>query len=191
MDAAEWFAREVLPRIRAVRPAAVFEVVGYTSTGEKRRLGAIPGVKVVGQVPSIAEAVAGAAVGVCPMRLGAGVQNKLLEYMALGLPSVTTSVSLAGLEAKPGEHLLLANTADEMAAAVLRLFDDRALARSLAEAARAYVEQHHVWSAKLDPLVRRLDRLITARRREARPAARARGRSALPMPGLRRALWPR
>src|SRR5690606_21471256 len=133
IDAAEWFAECILPAIRAMRPRAVLEVVGYTRDADARRLRGLGGeaVRVIGEVQSIADAVAGASVAVCPMRLGAGVQNKLLEYMALGLPSVTTSISLAGLRAQPGREVLLADSAEEIAAAVLRLLGDRDLARSL------------------------------------------------------------
>src|SRR5262249_55576492 len=94
LDAVEWFALEVLPRIRGIRPDVVLDVVGHCGRPEGSRLGSLEGVNVVGDVSSIAGAVAGAEVGICPIRFGAGVQNKLLDYMALGLPSVTTAVGL-------------------------------------------------------------------------------------------------
>jgi glycosyltransferase involved in cell wall biosynthesis len=122
-------------------------------------------VLVTGRVPSIADAVAGAAVGVCPMRIGAGVQNKLLEYMALGLPSVTTSMGLEGIDAEPGRHLMLADGAEAMANAVLKLMDDRALAEDIAQAARAFVDERHRWTAQLEPLLDQMAVLLTKKRR--------------------------
>lgn len=159
-DAVEWFARKVLPRVRAARPDAQLEVVGYCGAAQRERLGALEAVQVVGSVPSIAPAVVGAAVGVCPIRLGAGVQNKLLNYMALGLPSVTTPEGLEGIGARPGFEVLTADTPELMARAVLQLLNDRRRARALAEAARTFVERHHRWPDQLEPLIERLDELI-------------------------------
>jgi glycosyltransferase involved in cell wall biosynthesis len=185
-DAVEWFARKVLPRIRVARPDARLEVVGYCGAKERERLGALDAVHVVGAVPSIAPAVAGAAVGVCPIRLGAGVQNKLLNYMALGLPSVTTPEGLEGIGARPGFEVLTAETPELMASAVLLLLNDRRRARSLAQAACAFVVKHHRWPDRLEPLMRRLDELLEAPHAasdtrglgsqtvQAQPAARAR-----------------
>jgi sugar transferase (PEP-CTERM/EpsH1 system associated) len=164
-DAAEWFARAVLPKIRERRPKAMLQVIGDAPRATARRLWPLPGVLVTGRVPSIAEAVAGAAVGVCPMRIGAGVQNKLLEYMALGLPSVTTSIGLEGIDAEPGRHLMLADGAEAMANAVLRLMDDRAFAQHVAQAARAFVDERHRWTAQLEPLLDQLAVLLTKKRR--------------------------
>jgi sugar transferase (PEP-CTERM/EpsH1 system associated) len=169
IDAVEWFARRVLPQVRAVRPDARLEVVGNCPQAERARLGALEGVRVVGHVASIAAAVAGAAVGVCPIRIGAGVQNKLLDYMALGLPSVTTREGLEGIDARPGVEVLMADSPDLMAAAVVDLLCHRRRARTLAEAARRFVEKHHCWSAQLEPIVRRIDELLSRAAPNARP----------------------
>ncbi|HEX5046065.1 MAG TPA: glycosyltransferase family 4 protein [Gammaproteobacteria bacterium] len=161
-DGVEWFAREVLPRIRVRRPQAVLEIIGHCGAAERERLGALEAVRVVGRVESMADAAAGGAVGVCPIRVGAGVQNKLLDYMALGLPSVTTPVGLEGVTARPGVEVLLAESANAMADAVVKLLTDRHRARVLAEAARDFVERHHRWPAQLEPLVERLGQLLGA-----------------------------
>ena len=107
----------------------------------------------MGEVPSVAQAAQGGAVGVCPMRLGAGVQNKLLEYMALGLPAVTTTMGLEGIQAQPGQDVWLANTPELFADAVIALLDNRTVAEATAHAARRYVERHHAWSSVLAPMV--------------------------------------
>lgn len=159
-DAVDWFARAVLPRVRARRPGAVLEVVGHCGQIERERLATLEGVRVIGPVSSIARAAAGADVGVCPIRVGAGVQNKLLSYMALGLPCVTTAAGLGSVKARPGVEVLAAESAESMADAVVDLLHDRPRARALAEAARSFVERQHRWPAQLEPLVERLDELL-------------------------------
>jgi glycosyltransferase involved in cell wall biosynthesis len=171
LDAAHFFATAVLPLVRARVPAATFEVVGQIAPWGRRALAGLPGVSVTGRVADVAAAVRGAAVGVCPLRLGAGVQNKLLEYMALGLPAVATRVGLEGLPARPGVELLVADDPPGLADAVVALLLDRGRARALAEAARAHVERHHDWSAVLAPLREGVERLA----RGGAPASTAAG----------------
>ena len=165
LDAAEWFARAVLPRITVEYPDATFRIVGRIRDVDAIRLESIPGVHVTGTVTSVPEAVQDCAVGVCPVRLGAGIQNKILEYMALGLPCVTTSVGLEGLGAMAGRELLVADSAEDMAAAVGWLFAHPAQARAMARVARQYVEEWHCWGTTAMPLLSAL-----RSRLEAEPA---------------------
>ena len=151
-DAALHFAADVLPLVRKARPATRFRVVGRIEPDDAERLGALDGVDVTGEVDAVADAVHGTAVGVAPLRIGAGVQNKVLEYFALGLPCVSTPLALEGFGAADGRDLLVAESAQAQAAAVLRLLDDRVLAERLAKSARDYVERHHSWSQVLAPL---------------------------------------
>lgn len=156
LDAALHAARDVLPLVRRRHPDATLTVVGRIDERRAGFLRAFPGVRVTGEVASVPDAVASAAVGLAPLRIGAGVQNKVLEYAALGLPVVTTPLALEGLGARPGEELLVGTTAAEQADAVCRLLDDPERADRLAAAARAYVERTHDWSALLRPLVDRV-----------------------------------
>jgi len=151
-DAALHFASDVLPLVRKVRPDVRFRVVGRIAPDAAQRLSALEGVDVTGEVDSIAAAVHGAGVGVAPLRIGAGVQNKVLEYFALGLPCVSTPLALEGFGAEHGRELLVAESAEAQAEAVLRLLDDRALARRVAQSARDYVERNHSWEQVLAPL---------------------------------------
>ena len=109
-----------------------------------------------GSVDIIADEVSDARIGVCPVRLAAGVQNKVLEYMALGLPVVCSSIGLEGLQAQPEHDLLLANTPSEYAQQIEKLWSDKRLRALLAQNARKYVESHHDWAAKLAPVVERV-----------------------------------
>lgn len=159
LDAAYWFGSQVMPLLLAKVPEARFEVVGRIGAEETRRLSKLPGVHVIGAVKSVPEAVRGAAVGVCPMRLGAGVQNKMLEYLALGLPTVSSPVGLEGLAADVGKDLLLAYSSQEYADTILRLFSDDQHAEFLAKNGRALVEQKYSWDAQLAPLINKFEEI--------------------------------
>jgi glycosyltransferase involved in cell wall biosynthesis len=175
MDAACFMATEILPLLRLQRPGTLLRVVGRISEQGAAALSAIPGVVVAGEVPDVGVAVQGAAVGVCPMRLGAGVQNKVLEYMALGLPTVTTPLGLEGFAARDGKELMVAEDACKFADAVLTLLEDRVAARALALRARRYVEDHHSWAALLAPMVK----AISERVDQSAPASRVGPRMSL------------
>lgn len=151
-DAALYFASDILPLVRAERPEARFRVVGRIDPAGAATLSRLDGVDVIGEVDSVAEALQGAGVGVAPLRIGAGVQNKVLEYFALGLPCVSTPLALEGFGAVDGEELMVAQEAQRFAVAVLRLLSDRKSAAVMAAAGRSFVEQHHSWEQVLAPL---------------------------------------
>ncbi len=152
-DAAFYMASEILPLIRGVRSDVRLKLIGRISSEKAKILSAFSGVDVTGEVPSIPDAARGGAVGVCPLRLGAGVQNKILEYMALGLPTVSTERGLEGFQARPGIEISIANDAQGFADAVLLLLDDRSAADRMAKSARGYIETYHSWEAILSPMV--------------------------------------
>jgi glycosyltransferase involved in cell wall biosynthesis len=104
-------------------------------------------VEVSGWLPDIREAYAGARVFVAPMRLGTGLQNKLLEAMAMRLPCVTTPLANNALGATPYQHLLVAAEAEPLAAAIADLLADAPRAQQLAEAGRTFVATHYDWAA--------------------------------------------
>ncbi len=153
VDAAVWFAEQVWPRIRERVPAAEFRVIGRKPTAAVQALGKRPGVTVVGQVPDVRPHVASAAVCVVPMRLSRGLQNKVLEALAMGKATVASPPALAALRAEPGVHLLSATTPDEWVTAVCGLLADPARRRELGAAGRRFVEENHHWDTCLKPLV--------------------------------------
>lgn len=158
-DAALHFATDVLPLVRARRPEARFVVAGRIEDSRRAVLARLPGVVVTGEVPDVAAAVRGAGVGVAPLRIGAGIQNKVLEYFALGLPCVSTPLALEGIGAVDGRDLVVAESAAAQADAVVRLLTDRVEAERLARSARAYVEAGHSWEQALAPLREAIARL--------------------------------
>lgn len=159
LDACLYFIEQVLPLLRT-HLDVTFRVVGKIHEGDAARLRAHSGVEVTGLVPSVADAVADVRVGVCPVRIGAGVQNKVLEYMALGLPTVTSSIGLEGFSAINGEDVLVADSPEAYLAHIQRLWKDEDFAYELARNGRRYVESKHDWSARLAPLMERIDVLL-------------------------------
>src|SRR5262249_25758494 len=110
VDAARWFCREVWPEIHRRVPDARFRLVGRQPTPEVKRLAEVPGVEVVGQVPDVRPHVARTAVIVAPLRIARGVQNKVLEAMALGKAVVASPQALKGLGDRPDVPALVATT---------------------------------------------------------------------------------
>uniref|UniRef100_UPI00258AB8C1 glycosyltransferase n=1 Tax=Diaphorobacter sp. TaxID=1934310 RepID=UPI00258AB8C1 len=161
LDACFYFAEEILPRVRE-RFRCTFRAVGRIKPGDARRLSAIEGVEVLGNVDKVADAVGNARVGVAPVRLGAGVQNKVLEYMALGLPVITSPVALEGLQARAGIDLMVATTPEEYVTQLEVLWHDEALRARLAASAYRYVRESHSWAGRLQPLVDLVAGLPTA-----------------------------
>ena len=152
IDAACWFAHKVWPKVHAEFPLAEFRVVGRRPTTEVTALAQLPGVKVVGQVPDVRPSVASAMVAVVPIRISRGLQNKVLEAMAMGKPVIAAPPAIVALQTEPGTHLLSATTPEEWHAAIRTLFQSEARRRELSQAARAYVEEHHHWDRCLQPL---------------------------------------
>jgi sugar transferase (PEP-CTERM/EpsH1 system associated) len=116
-DAVTWFAREVFPAVRAAA-AAEFWIVGANPGAEVLALAALPGVHVTGRVEDTRPYVAHAAACVCPLRLARGIQNKVLEGMAMGRPVIASAAAFEGVRAVAGRDLLVADAALAFAGAV-------------------------------------------------------------------------
>jgi len=147
VQAVQWFARHVWPAVKAEMPNATWDIVGYDPWPEVRALEALEGVRVTGSVPDPAEYVAKAEVCINPMQAGAGLQNKLIEYLASGTATVATSVANEGIRATPGEEVLVADSPEDFAAAVLRLLRDPGERARLGVAGRRFAEDNWSWEA--------------------------------------------
>lgn len=151
VDAAAWFCREVWPEVRRVRPGETVKLVGRRPSSEVRRLADLPGVELVGQVPDVRPHVAGAAVAVAPLRIARGIQNKVLEALAMAKAVVASPEALTGLDVEPGVHALSATSPGGWAGAVLGLLDDPARRSRLGADGRRYVEDRHHWDRCMAP----------------------------------------
>jgi sugar transferase (PEP-CTERM/EpsH1 system associated) len=150
------FCAEVWPRLRARRPSVKLQIVGADPSPAMRRLAELPGVTVTGSVPDVRPYVMRAALTVAPLRIARGTQNKILEAMAMGVPVVTTTVAAGGVDAVPGEHLLTADTPDDLAETILRVLEQASLRDRLAKAGRERVLSNHAWPSSM----RRLDAIV-------------------------------
>jgi glycosyltransferase involved in cell wall biosynthesis len=104
----------------------------------------LDGVRVVADVPDLRPYLWGAAVYACPMESGTGIKNKLLEALAAGAPAVATPLACQGLAVRDGEHLRIADSDADFAAALVAVLREPG---GLADAARAYVTAQHDWDA--------------------------------------------
>lgn len=157
--AARWFADECFPLVREAVPGATFIIAGASPAGELRELTGRPGITVTGFVQSMPDTLNQANVAVAPMQSGAGIQNKILEAMACGLPLVTTTIGLGGLAAVPGRDLLVADSPREFADAVISVLSKPERASELAENARARVLEDYSWERAAAAVERVYDRL--------------------------------
>jgi glycosyltransferase involved in cell wall biosynthesis len=162
LDAVWFFLRDVLPALRAHHPGLTLRLIGPVGTADRQHLARNDGVRVIGQVDSITTALQGAAIGICPMRIGAGMQNKVLDYMAHGLATVTSPVGLEGIQAIDGEHLLVAGPAEEWVERIGTLVRQPAMARKLGAAARSVVADSYRWGRCASPLLDAIDTLPLA-----------------------------
>ena len=143
--AAQRLATEVLPRVRRAYPEARVRIVGRDPTAEVLALGTLPGVEVTGRVPDVRPLLRDASVLAVPAGGRRGTRLKILEAFAAGLPVVSTPVGCEGLEARPGEHLVVAPRED-LAEGILAVLADEALGDRLAARARALARERYDWS---------------------------------------------
>jgi glycosyltransferase involved in cell wall biosynthesis len=155
-DAAIYFCKEILPLIKKRIPEIEFYIVGIEPSKQVRQLSNIKNVFVTGKVENISEYVHTLSVSVAPMRVGAGVQNKILESMALGTPVVTTSIGLEGIEATPDKEILVADSPIEFAEKVIELIENKPLRKNISINAREFIEAKYTW----DKVLKKLDRII-------------------------------
>ena len=148
VDGVRWFAEEVLPRVLDALPNAHFTIVGMRPTAAVKAL-ASAHVTVTGTVPDVRPYLQHAAVVVAPLRVARGIQNKILEAMAMARPVVATDACGAGIDAVNGRHFVTAHDAATMAGAVVSLLRDGEAARMMGNAARARIVARYTWAAQL------------------------------------------
>ena len=153
-EAVGFFARNVFPVIRQTVADARFLIVGRNPGRNVQQLATLPGVEVTGFVPDVRTYLAQARVAVAPFSIAAGIQNKILEAMAYGLPVVATPRTVQGLSKNVAELVETGSTAEELAAKTLRLLNDPEWARRKGLEGRSRVAADYDWQRALDALLR-------------------------------------
>lgn len=166
VDAVLYFHRHIFPLIAAEVPDIRFRIIGTDPDPAIERLTSDPRITVSGFLPDIRPSLQQAALSICPMRMGAGIKNKVLEAMAAGTPVVSTTFGASGLNVRHGENILLADTPEAFAANVVRLLRDPAKRRHLAFQGRILMERHYSWHR----LGRQLERNLALITGSAMPA---------------------
>jgi glycosyltransferase involved in cell wall biosynthesis len=150
--AALYLVREIMPLVWASRPETRVVIAGSAPPPSVRSLAIDRRVTVTGYLEDLRPAIAGATVAVAPLRYGVGIQNKVLEAMALATPVVAARQAARALHAVEGRDLLLAELPYEYADAILNLIDDPQRAATIGAAGRRYVERYHTWDAAAERL---------------------------------------
>jgi sugar transferase (PEP-CTERM/EpsH1 system associated) len=149
VDAAVWFAREIWPKIQKQFPGHRFSIVGRNPTTEVLKLQEIPGVEVSGTVPDVREFVRDAAVSVAPLRIARGLQNKVLEALAMGRAVIGSPQSLAGFASEV--PAIRAETVDEWVVQLSTLLESPEKRLALGIEGRRFAETYHDWDRCLEP----------------------------------------
>jgi len=139
IDCVLWFYREILPLIKAEIPDCTFTVAGQRAPKSVTNLASDSSVRVIGYVSDQVAVAKDCSVFVVPLRSGSGVRVKILNAMAMGLPIVSTSIGAEGIDVEHGKHLLIADTPEEFAKAVVSVLRDSSLADILGQNARQLV----------------------------------------------------
>ncbi|MFZ1743848.1 MAG: TIGR03087 family PEP-CTERM/XrtA system glycosyltransferase [Pontixanthobacter sp.] len=150
--AAERMMERILPAIRQKFPDTVFHLVGRAPVAKLTRRDGEAGIRVWGEVPDVRPFLAAADVVVAPLEIARGVQNKVLEAMAMARPVVLSREAATGIDASDGEHFAIGTSDADLIAKITRLIEDGPSALLMAAAARRYVCERQGWDAMLAPL---------------------------------------
>jgi glycosyltransferase involved in cell wall biosynthesis len=162
-DAALYFANQIFPLVRRRLPDAQFSVVGLNPPRSVRDLARIPGVDVRANVPDIRREMSSAAVSVAPVRFGAGIQNKILQSLSMGIPVVATRFAASPFGELSNSPLLSAESPQDFADQVVSIIEDSKYRMQLAHAGRQLIEARFQWDQVLAPLDRILEGLVEKR----------------------------
>ncbi|MDD4909393.1 MAG: glycosyltransferase, partial [Candidatus Omnitrophica bacterium] len=156
-----YFAEQILPLIREINPKARILIVGSHPTERVRQLAWQAGVELIGDVADVRPYLEKASIFVNAVKIGAGIKGKVLEAMAMGRPVVATRLGSYGIEARPGEDILIAGTPKQFASLVLRLMNDDELYSRVARNARRLVEEKYDWYKIRNKLDRLYEEVIS------------------------------
>ncbi len=149
VDGVTWFCHKIFPLVKEIFPDVLFYIVGSNPAPGVLELARIPGVRITGFVDDIRPYYHGADVCVIPLRIAAGVQNKILEAMAMARPVVTTANAFKGIQGRSGEHAIVADHPEKFARAVSTLLTDQDRKTALAARGAEFVRTTYNWSSSM------------------------------------------
>ena len=151
----EWFCHHVLPELQKKIDVSL-QIVGKSPNAKIQSLGKLNGVEVVGPVPDMRPYLAKADIAISPLKLARGIQNKVLEAMAMERPVVCTTQSAQGIDGDNGTHFVIADTVEDWCRALTDLHSDPDQCQRLSAAARNLVVNSYSWPARLNPILQLL-----------------------------------
>lgn len=160
LDAAIWLIEEIWPRIRSQYPNATLQIAGAGSAHALSAYRETPGLQVHDFVPDIGSFYDNVEVMLAPLRFGAGTRVKIIEAAGYGLPTISTRIGAEGLELRPDESIVLADSADQIAAATCQLLGDYSATRRMGLAARSCYEQHYARQRVVDGIAGHVARIL-------------------------------
>jgi len=161
MDGVRWFSKEILPYLNKHSDYTFkFKVIGRVAEKDRKWLEVQDNIIVTGEVDDVSIAASEGHYGVCPIRLGAGIQNKILEYMALGLPCITSGVGFEGLGAENGKSIYIADNTKDYLNRLNQLINNPEEYNHIAVNAKIFVDENFSWSAKLSNFVLKIKESI-------------------------------
>ncbi len=157
VNASEYLVKEILPLVQSIKPNTKLVLAGATPHPSVVALKG-KNVHVTGWVEDIRECYAKAKIFIAPMQIGTGLQNKLLEAMAMKIPCITSPLANFALEAKDGQEILVGNSPQEFANLIIQLLDDADLNEKIATKGYTFVHRNYNW----DAATKKLENLIIA-----------------------------
>jgi len=155
VNASLYLAKEILPLVRKKKPGITLMLAGASPHTDVKALES-ESIRVTGWVDDIRECYAKARIFIAPMQIGTGLQNKLLEAMAMKIPSITSPLANSALEAKPEKEILIGNNPEEFANHIVRLLENKEFADNLAEQGYKFVHDNYNWESatkKLEEII--------------------------------------
>src|SRR5258708_4923505 len=167
IDAVCYFADEILPRVQKSHADLKFLVVGRHPSRRVRRLARLPGVVVTGEVPEVYPYLRGAIAAVAPFRICQGVQNKILEALAMGLPVVSTPRPALAVGGAECDSLFIAESPDDFSRTLIKIIKDPLRGRGSSSNAVEFVRRRFSWERNLAPLEQWLQEAVVRRKLSA------------------------
>ena len=143
LDSLFYFMDHIWQDIRTQIPDIRLEIIGARPPTQVLRLAAQPGIRILPDVPDMADYLYQNDIFICPLRVAAGVRNKILEAMACGMTTISTTLGVEGLSVEPGKHFLQANTPQEFMDSVIKAVNSSGLRKKIGEQARQYALENH------------------------------------------------